>query len=105
MQTTHLVQILLPLYTNDKAPLDKELFVQVRNELVERFGGLTAYNRNPAHGLWQADDGQTTRDDLVVYEVMTKQLDEQWWRQYRVSLETRFQQEALIVRAQEIRIL
>jgi hypothetical protein len=100
-----LIQLLLPLYNNDKQPLARELFIQVRDELVERFGGLTAYTRAPASGLWQEHDGQTTRDELVIYEVMTDKLDQQWWRQYRAELEKRFQQEALVVRAQDVRIL
>jgi hypothetical protein len=100
-----LIQLLLPLYGNDKRPIDRKLFVQVRDELVERFGGLTAYSRAPATGLWQENDGQTTHDEIVIYEVMTEQLDEKWWSRYRAELERRFQQEALIVRAQEIRVL
>jgi hypothetical protein len=101
----HLIQLLLPLYNNEKKPLSKELFVQVRNELVARFGGLTAYSRAPVSGLWQEDDGQTAHDDLVIYEVMTEHVDPQWWSRYRAELETRFQQEALVVRAQEMRLL
>jgi hypothetical protein len=101
----HLIQLLLPLYGNDKQPLPRALFIQVRAELVERFGGLTAYTRAPASGLWQEHDGETTRDELVIYEVMTEQLDEAWWKRYRTELERRFQQEALVVRAQEIRMI
>jgi hypothetical protein len=101
----HLIQLLLPLYNNEKEPLPKELLIQVRNELVERFGGLTAHTRAPASGLWQEDGGQTTHDDLVIYEVMSEHLDAQWWSRYRTELETRFQQEALVVRAQQIRLL
>jgi hypothetical protein len=100
-----LIQLLLPLYSNDKRALARELFVQVRDELVERFGGMTAYTRAPASGLWQEHDGQTTRDEIVIYEVMTEQLDVQWWSRYRGELERRFEQEALVVRAQEIRVL
>ena len=102
---TFLVQLLLPLYNNAGKRLAKELYVQVRNELVERFGGLTAFTRAPVRGLWQESEGQTVHDDLVIYEVMVEKLDEQWWQEYRVTLENRFQQENLVVRVHQIRIL
>lgn len=101
----HLVQLLLPLYNNVGERLGKELFVQVRNELVERFGGMTAYTRAPVAGLWQDNESQTVRDDLVIYEVMVEKLDPEWWRGYRAALERRFQQNSLVVRAHLIAML
>lgn len=101
----HLVQILLPLYDNDGARFRRDLFLQVHNELVERFGGLTAYTQAPASGVWQESDEHVVHDDLVVYEVMADELDAAWWRDYRASLEKRFRQDQLIVRTHEIQIL
>jgi hypothetical protein len=65
----HLVQILLPLYDNQKRPLDRGLFERVRGELTERFGGVTAHLRSPAVGAWKESDGEVARDDVVTYEV------------------------------------
>jgi len=93
----HLVQLLLPLYAADGRELPRERFDQVRRELVDRFGGLTAYSRAPAKGLW--DEGErVVRDDVVVYEVMVDTLDRGWWQAYRQALEERLQQEELVVR-------
>lgn len=39
----HLIHLFLPLYDNGREPLPNGLFVQVREELLERFGGLTAH--------------------------------------------------------------
>ena len=100
----HLVQILLPLYDNAGAPLPRGLFTKVREELAGAFGGLTAFTRAPAEGLWQ-DEGETTRDDIVIFEVMTDALDEGWWRAYRAKLERRFRQDVVVIRAQETRLL
>lgn len=100
-----LIQLLLPLYDNDRQALPRVLFEQVRGELVARFGGLTAHARAPLKGLWQDDAEHTVRDDLVIYEVMTPQLDRLWWRRYRRLLERRFRQESLVVRAQEVSLL
>ena len=102
---THLVQILLPLYDNAGAALPPERYERVRAELVERFGGITAYTRAPAKGLWQEGSGATLRDDIVVYEVMADDLDHAWWRDYRRALEARFAQQSLVVRASPIVLL
>lgn len=97
----YLIQLLLPLYDNDQQAQPRALFERVREELVARFGGLTAYTRAPLSGLWQDDTEHTVRDDLVIYEVMTAELDRAWWRRYRRLLERRFRQESLLIRAQE----
>jgi hypothetical protein len=95
----HLVQILLPLYDNRGDAFNPELYAAVRVELTERFGGVTAYARAPARGMWKDDDGSVARDDVVVYEVMVDQLDEAWWAAQRERLRTRFDQDELIVRS------
>ena len=94
----YLVQLLLPLYDNDGHPFPATLYARLRAELTERFGGLTAYSRAPAEGVWE-DGGERERDDIVVYEVMVEQLDRAWWSKLRTELERRFSQEELIVRA------
>ena len=84
-----LVSIFLPLTDNKGRKLDKALHAETRRELVERFGGLTAYSRVPARGFWK-EKGRTARDEIVVFEVMAKRLDRRWWRKYRRRLEKRF---------------
>ncbi|WP_041675594.1 hypothetical protein [Ramlibacter tataouinensis] len=101
----HLVQILLPVYDNRGRAFGRELFDPVRQELVDKFGGLTAYSRAPATGLWSQDQGQVSRDDIVVYEVMVDGLDAPWWAGYRQALCRRFAQQELVVRAQAITLL
>lgn len=98
----HLVQLLLPLYDNDGRAFPAAHYSAIRDELTERFGGLTAYTRAPAQGLWQDTSGPTRRDDIVVYEVMTDSLDRAWWRDYRRTLEHRFQQHELVIRSQVV---
>jgi hypothetical protein len=94
-----LVRLLLPLYDNEGQKLLQALYGQVRQELVERFGGLTACERAPVSGLWE-DEGTTVRDDLVSFEVMVEGLNGAWWAEYRADLGRRFQPEELIIRAQ-----
>ena len=102
---THLVQLLLPLGDGDGKPFPKSLFAEVAAELTGRFGGLTAYSRAPATGLWEERPGKVERDDIVVYEVMVDELDPAWWSGYRAALERRFAQDELVIRAQEVRRL
>jgi hypothetical protein len=98
----HLVQLLLPLAGPDGEPFDHALFEAVGRELTDRFGGMTAYTRAPATGLWQPSAGSTSRDEVVVYEVMVDTLNSDWWAEYRRVLEGRFRQQELVVRAHMI---
>jgi hypothetical protein len=100
----YLVQMLLPLASNEGKRLPRKLYADVQKDLTERFHGLTAYSRAPAEGLWKPRVG-TKRDDIVVYEVMTESIDEQWWTIYRKRLELMFQQESVVIRAQKMRVL
>ena len=97
----HLVEILLPLRDNDGQPFGHALLAEVREALVERFGGLTAFTRSPAEGLWDEGCGRS-RDEIVVLEVMAETLDRDWWRKYRTSLERRFRQDEVVIRASEV---
>jgi hypothetical protein len=101
----HLVQILLPIHDNEQQPFPREDYAHVRQELTERFGGLTVYTRAPAEGLWKLNDNETSRDDIVIFEVMASELDARWWRSYRHDLEKRFRQDVIVIRAQQTRLL
>lgn len=101
----HLVQLLIPVYDRHGARFPQASYDTLVGELTERFGGLTAYVRAPAAGLWEERPGETRRDDIVVYEVMVEGLDPDWWANYRGELEARFDQDELVVRAHEFRRL
>lgn len=98
----HLVEILLPLRGEDGRPFPQALYAEVRREMVERFGGLTAFTRAPAEGLWDDPGGGTARDEIVVFEVMADDLDRGWWADYRRALEERFAQDEIVVRARDV---
>ena len=95
----HLVQILLPLYDNHGRRFARGRFDRVRGELAEAFGGITAYRRAPAEGLWKQKGGDIKRDDVVIFEVMAELLDRAWWTRYRKELERRFRQDEVVIRA------
>lgn len=98
----HLVQLLLPLTGKNGAPLPASHYASVREELTTRFGGLTAYSRAPAEGLWEGEGTRREHDEIIVYEVMADSLDREWWRRFRERLEVRFEQEELVIRAHAV---
>jgi hypothetical protein len=93
-----LVEILLPLYDNEGRRFGVGEFDRVSDELAERFGGVTAFRRSPAEGVWREGGGES-RDRVVIFEVMAEELDRAWWRGYREDLERRFRQEKIVARA------
>jgi hypothetical protein len=95
----YVIQILLPLATNDGRRVPHEHFARVRTELTAHFGGVTAYSRAPAEGLWISGTDRVSRDEVVVVEVMADELDREWWGSYREELERLFEQDELVVRA------
>ena len=95
----HLVQILLPVYGNDGEPLLHSTYDSIREELVTKFGGLTAFTQSPAEGIWAPEDKQAQRDEVIMIEVMTEELDKGWWTVYRKTLEKRLKQESVVVRS------
>ena len=101
----HLIEILLPLYDNAGRRFPTERFGEVRGELIDHFGGLTAFTRSPAEGLWEAAGGERMRDEVVIFEVMADWIDRSWWRSYRAQLEQRFAQDEIVVRAREVELL
>ncbi|HJS06375.1 MAG TPA: hypothetical protein VJ809_01910 [Pirellulales bacterium] len=101
----HLVQILLPLFDNEGNRFDGEFFRAVRDELAAEFGGVTVYSRAPAEGLWKGEAAALQHDELILFDVMVEHLNREWWATYRRTLEARFRQEVVVVRAQDIAML
>ena len=93
----HLIQILLPISSTP----DAGAFARTREELVNKFGGVTAYSRSPAEGIWTSPDGNRERDAVLMVEVFTEQFHRAWWRAYQHSLAERFGQEEIHIRAIE----
>lgn len=95
----HLIRMLLPLYDNAGEQLPAHLFDQVFDELTHKFGGVTAYQRSPAEGAWKPPGERIVHDDVVLYEIMVETLDRAWWHDYRHTLESRFEQDKLLILA------
>jgi len=95
-----LIQLLLPTRDNQKQPIAGHHFAGVQAKLAEQFGGVTAYQRSPASGLWKGCDGAVDGDEVVMVEVQAEVLDREWWRAYRLDRE--FRQDTILMRAMRI---
>jgi hypothetical protein len=101
----YLIEIFLPVADNEGICFSRGEHQAVERELTEVFGGVTAYPRAPATGRWKDSEAATRKDDLIIYEVMSEKLDQQWWSRYRKRLEHTFRQEQLVIRAHEVLLL
>jgi len=100
-----LIQILLPVIEKENEDFPGHLYADIRNELTEKFGGITTYTRSPATGLWKEAADKTVKDEIIIYEIMTRDIDKDWWQNYKQMLEKKFQQEEIIIRSWAIDVL
>ncbi len=100
----HLVQIFLPTADNEGRHFPSDWFGDLQMDLTDRFGGVTVYAQAPAEGFWQGVE-RTSRDEIVIFEVMCDSLDEPWWRDLRARLEAQFRQDQVLVRVQDVRVI
>lgn len=98
----HLIQLLLPVMRDGSQDVSLR---EVRARLTSRFGGVTAYSRAPAQGVWVDDANGVVRDDVIIVEVMADDVDRAWWKEFRAYLEARLDQELVVVRATRIEML
>jgi hypothetical protein len=99
-----LIQLLLPSDGSTNTSVSQAI-ATTRTELIERFGGVTAFVRSPARGAWISPEGRVEHDDVVMVEVVASDFDQNWWRSYADVLKRRFAQDAILIRATEITVL
>ena len=100
-----LIQMLLPTRSPEGLAFPEDLLRRTRDELIARFGGLTAYTRAPATGVWTSPEGHVEVDRVVMIEVLSEHFDRDWWRAFAETLKERFQQESIHIRANDVYVL
>ena len=75
------------------------------DELVQRFGGLTAFIQSPPEGLWKESGDRTDRDDIVMLELMADTIERTWWTSYRERLQALLRQESIVIRVLPMEML
>lgn len=99
-----LIEVFLPLEDGDGRDVPRQRIEEIVAELAKRFGGATAFTRSPAKGLWK-ERAALAEDRIVIVEVMTDEIDPEWWGRYRRALEIELRQERILIRATECRAL
>lgn len=89
--------IYLPLRYNDGREIEPSKFDQTRIELVNRFNGLSVL---PGEGLkiegwWKSEDA-VYRDEVRIFRVFCA-ADDEFFKEYKESLKTRFEQEEIFI--------
>lgn len=92
-----LVQILLPRTDNAERPFRREEYDRLKEDLAQRFEGVTAYLQSPAEGLWR-QGAEAANDEIVIFEVMVEEVDREYWRTQQAWLEEMFRQDKVVIR-------
>ena len=93
-----LIQILIPLTDNEGKKFSSEKLSSLKDILIKKFGGLTVFSQAPAVGLWEKTKKEVLRDQIVVFEIMTKKKKYNWWKDFRKWLEKEFEQDFIVIR-------
>lgn len=101
----HLIELFLPLYDPQGNRFPEKIFSDLKDELTEVFGGLTIHSKAPATGLWKPESEKTVKDTIIIYEVMTEELDEEDWKKRKLRLQRELQQDEIIIRVTPVRII
>ena len=101
----YLIQILLPLTDENRAPFPAGHYTALAETLTKKFGGVTAYMPSKATGLWKEDQNTTVKDQIAVLEVMAEQLDVSEWKKIKDDLARTFRQEEILMRTFQVTVL
>lgn len=102
-----LVRFYLPLRDNAGEPFPSHMFRSVEAELSARFGGVTAHLQSPASGLWRdgGHGGEVHADEVVIFEVLSKAEDRDWFVAYRERLAEDFRQKSILMMLQPVDVV
>jgi hypothetical protein len=102
----HIINIYLPQVNNAGIAFHEAIYLSIRAELIEKFGGLTKYDQVPAIGYWREDADKPISKDLVIhYEVICQRLTKKYWANFRLRMEKIFQQTQILIVAHPIEAL
>lgn len=90
------LELILPEKTSGGKPFPETYFEELQEELVNKFGGLTVYSRITAQGFWKKGT-EAVQQDVVVYELMLSKFDAHYWKQMKLKLERKFNQDEVMI--------
>lgn len=99
----HIVNIYLPQVNNAGIAFNEAIYLRIRIELIQKFGGLTQYDQVPAIGYWKENADKPISKDLVIhYEVICNRLTKKYWADFRLRMEKTFEQTQILIVAHPI---
>lgn len=101
----YLMQIFVPYGNSADGALREEPYMNLKQELTDRFGGVTVYSRAPVKGIWKPAPGQQEADDMIIYEVLLGKPDMSYWSSLKSRLEYIFQQQEILMRYYTVSIV
>jgi inorganic pyrophosphatase len=102
---TKLIQLFLPVESNDGKPFPKQYFDRVKESLIKKFNGVSMFVNSPVNGMWEDQDKDIQKDKLVVYEVMADMIELSYWEKYKKDLEKQFKQDVIVVRCLDVSLI
>jgi inorganic pyrophosphatase len=102
---TKLIQLFLPLNQKNGKAFPKSYFEEVKQSLTKKFLGLSVYTNEPADGYWENDSNKIVEDRVIIYEVMANEIDLDFWKHYRATLEKQFKQDVIVVRCLHMNLI
>lgn len=100
----NVIELFLPLDKGSGVSVEVERIEAIVKGLADRFGGVTAYTREPAEGMWRRPT-TIERDRILVVEIVVREVDDTWWRDYRSRLEEELEQDQIMVRVTPCRLI
>jgi hypothetical protein len=96
-------EILVPLYYNDGALVEKEKLLETSDELMRRFPGMTTY---PIDGRWK-DGDKIYYDKLIVFKVDIEESNNclPFIREYKEKLKASYKQQEIYITRQKIEVI
>jgi hypothetical protein len=98
-------EILLPLTHNDGRAVNPEIFLQVQDELVARFGTVS-FTSQTVQGVW-LHEGKRYEDESrrLFVDVDDTPANRAFFAQYKLTLQERFDQIVIYVRSYPVEII
>lgn len=100
-----MVQLFLPYFDPDGRQFPRSYYNGLKQQLVEKFGGISMYEQAPITGLWKENEQAVQRDRLMIFEVMATTIDVDYWRALKEKLQKKFRQQEVLIRRMNIGVV
>lgn len=94
-----LVEVFVPQYFPSGKEIEGEYLEEMRDILLSKFGGSTAFTQCPVEGEWKDASGSIEEDRVIILQVMCEEIDRAWWTNFRNRWQEMLQQKELMIRA------